>query len=238
MRRGWAEAPVPDLPAAPHGAPFARQAQALARRWQRGVPGVVALLAMAPEQRGYVPLAEARARGCREAAALVLLYPLADTAHIALTLRRADLADHAGQVSLPGGRCEPGEAPATCALREAWEELAVPPELVTVIGPLTPVYIAPSGHCVHPLLAVAPSRPPFRPAEAEVAALLEVPLAHLTDSAYRRHETWQLHGEPRQVPFFALAGHKVWGATAMMLSELAALWSTLEDGAVADAQPA
>lgn len=195
------------------------------------------LLEMAPEQRGYVPVAEARQRGCREAAALVLLYPLADRAHIALTLRRLDLADHAGQVSLPGGRCEPGEAPADCALREAWEELAVPPEVVRVIGPLTPLYIAPSGHCVQPLLAVALSRPAFQPAEAEVAALLEVPLDHLTNLAYRHRETWQLRGEARQVPFFSIAGHKVWGATAMILNELAVLWSTAGLDEVRDAQP-
>jgi 8-oxo-dGTP pyrophosphatase MutT (NUDIX family) len=204
---------------------FQRQVAAVAMRLRAGLPGEVAMRAMAPERRNTTPVAEARERGCREAAALALLYPQDGAAHTVLTLRRADLPDHAGQVSLPGGRCQPGEASLDCAIREAFEELAVPPDRLELLGALTPVYIAPSGHCVQPFLASLAERPVFRPAIGEVADVIEVPLTLLADPATRGQELWELGGQPRLVPFFALGPHKVWGATAMVLAELATLWS-------------
>jgi 8-oxo-dGTP pyrophosphatase MutT (NUDIX family) len=179
---------------------------------------------MSPEQREVTAIAAAREQGCREAAALALLYPLGEVAHIVLTLRRPDLPDHAGQVSLPGGRCQPDEAAVACAIREAWEELAVPPDEVELLGALTPLYIAPSGHCVQPFVASLPQRPEFRPALGEVAEVIEVAMDELADPNHVQRETWELRGTARVVPFFAVGGHKVWGATAMMLAELCALW--------------
>lgn len=204
---------------------FARQLATLALRLRAGLPGPTAQASMSPEQRDVTPIAAARAQGCREAAALALVYPHGEVAHIVLTLRRRDLPDHAGQVSLPGGRCQPGEAAVACAIREAWEELAVPPDEVELLGPLTPLYIAPSGHCVQPFVASMPRRPEFRPALGEVAEVIEVALDDLAGRGLLRRETWELRGTLREVPFFAVGGHKVWGATAMMLAELCALWS-------------
>jgi 8-oxo-dGTP pyrophosphatase MutT (NUDIX family) len=197
----------------------------LARRLRQGLPGVPALLTMAPPGRGYVPIAEARAKGCREAAALVLIYPHQGQAHVVLTLRHADLTHHASQVSFPGGRCDPGEAPVDCALREAFEELAVPPAQLALLGPLTPVYIAPSSHCVQAFLATMSERPTFQPAATEVAAVIEVPLAHVVGATHRQRADWVLRGEVRDVPFFLFDDHRVWGATAMLLAELGVLWA-------------
>jgi 8-oxo-dGTP pyrophosphatase MutT (NUDIX family) len=215
--------------------PFDRDMARLALQLRRGLPGVPALLAMAPAGRGFLTIEAARAAGCREAAALAALYPVEGVAHLALTVRRADLPEHAGQVSLPGGRCRPGEPALACAVREAWEELALPPDRLAVLGPLTPVYIPPSAHCVQPYLASLPERPVFRPDPGEVAELIEVPLDALIDPACRRRETWQLGGEAREVPFFAFGGPPVWGATAMMLAELAALWAPVRAAERADA---
>jgi hypothetical protein len=72
-------------------------------------------------------------------------------------------------------------------------------------------------------VAWADYRPEFRPDPYEVAQLIETPLLDLLDEANRRSETWDLRGHTGEVPFFAIQGHTIWGATAMMLSELLAL---------------
>jgi 8-oxo-dGTP pyrophosphatase MutT (NUDIX family) len=216
-------------------AAFASHVSALRRRLAEGLPGESALSAMAPSGRRHTPMDEAHAGGCREAAALMLLYPVADLAYTVLTLRHANMPEHAGQVSLPGGRRRSTESLAACAVREAEEELGVASETLTVLGALTPVYIPPSLHCVFPYLAVTDTRPNFEPESREVAEVIEVPMADLANAAFRRRETWVIRGESRDVPYFEFGGHKVWGATAMMLSELEVVWRATQADAKRDA---
>jgi 8-oxo-dGTP pyrophosphatase MutT (NUDIX family) len=178
---------------------------------------------MTTSPRPYIPIDEARANGCREAGALVLLYPVAGEAHTVLTLRSTSLQDHAGQISLPGGGLEVGEDALGAALREAHEEVGIRVDALDILGALTPLFIPPSGFCLSPVVAATPSRPDFRPDGLEVEEVIEVALADL-DDAHRRVETWDIRGELRRVPYYALGSYKVWGATAMVLSELAALW--------------
>lgn len=208
-----------------HHALFDAHVQHLQWRLARPLPGLPAMMAMAPSARTFVPVEAARAAGCREACTLVLLYPIDGRVHTVLTLRSGDLQDHAGQVSLPGGQIDPGEDLATCALREAGEELGIAADAVRIIGRLTPIYIAPSDFCVSPVMAAASRRPEFRSDGREVAEVIELPLDRLLDPAARRIETWDFGGTTRDVPFFAVGGHKIWGATAMVLSELATVWS-------------
>lgn len=152
---------------------------------------------------------------------LLLLYESGGETYLVLTLRRDDLESHAGQVSLPGGRREEAETLVATALRETHEEIGVPPSAVTILGQLTPLYILPSDYEVHPFVAWYEDgeRPIFVPESREVAEIIEVPLDHLLDPATRQEEPWQLHSYEIMVPFFAVGKHKVWGATAMMLSE-------------------
>jgi len=192
------------------------------------LPGLPAQLAMAPEHRGDPQQWEEAARRARRAAVLTLLYPLADRqSGLVLTLRQRALKAHSGQVSLPGGRIDPGETPVEAALREGHEEVGVPAGAPAVLGALTDLYIPPSDYTVTPVLAALPERPALRRQQAEVAALIEIPLAALVDSSLRREATWRLGGADVRVPFYALAGYEVWGATAMMLAELAALLEEL-----------
>ena len=139
-----------------------------------------------------------------------------------LTRRREDMNSHAGQVSFPGGRREDGEPFVQTALRETEEEVGVPPSSLTVLGQLTPIYILPSDYEVHPFVAWCENgqRPSFQPSDAEVAELLEVPLTYLLDPANRHEEPWNIRGFAMTVPFYEVAGHKVWVVTDMMLSEL------------------
>src|SRR6187455_3398664 len=105
--------------------------------------------------------------GLRHAAALLLLYPHDGQWHVPLTLRGSTLRHHTGQVSLPGGRLDRGESVEAAALREAHEEIGVAPEAVEVLGSLTPLPIAVSGHLLHPVVGVARARPAFVLAEHE-----------------------------------------------------------------------
>lgn len=157
----------------------------------------------------------------RVGAVLLLIYPHDAELHLILTRRRDDLPAHAGQISFPGGRQEEAETLLEAALRETEEEIGVPTTAVTPLGQLTPIYIPPSGFLVHPFVGwYRPARrPTFHPAVEEVAELIEAPLRHLLDPTNATEALWDFHGHEVLVPYFTLNGHKVWGATAIMLSE-------------------
>jgi 8-oxo-dGTP pyrophosphatase MutT (NUDIX family) len=181
--------------------------------------GVAAQLLMAPALRPKERPA-GLATTPRLGAVLLLLYCADDELHLVLTLRPTYDGIHSGQVSCPGGRHEPPETLATTALRETEEEIGVPPAAVALLGQLTPLYILPSDYEVHPFVGChAGGRPRFVSHPREVAAVIETPLRLLLDPATRAEEEWELRGLRMAVPFFLVDGHKVWGATAMMLSE-------------------
>ncbi len=195
--------------------------EALRGRLARSLPGPAAHLSMAPHRVRYPGALLPEGKDCRKAAVLVLLYPRAGETTLALTLRQPTLRDHSGQVSLPGGTIDAGETPEQAALREGWEEIGVPADRPDVLGRLTEIYIPPSNFCVQPVVAALDSGFEFRTQEAEVAELLEVPAGWLLDAGRRGVETREILGAPTEVPYVDIAGHHVWGATAMMLAELA-----------------
>jgi 8-oxo-dGTP pyrophosphatase MutT (NUDIX family) len=186
---------------------------------EEGLPGLEAQLALAPHLRPGWPaggaLEEARA-----AAALLVVFPRRDIAHLLLTLRASALPHHAAQISLPGGRVEPGETIEQAALREAHEETGLDPLHVEVLGSLTPIHIAVSGFMLHPVLGVAEREPRFQAAAREVERILEVPVADLLDETRFGWASVTRAGMALDVPCFRLAGEEVWGATAMVLAEL------------------
>ena len=198
---------------------------ALRARLAAPLPGHDAHAEMAPfPARATVDTLSTELNEGRPAATLVLLYPGDQgEARFVLTVRHGDLRDHAGQVSLPGGSLEPGETPEAAARREAWEEVGVDPESLEVLGGLTPIYIPPSRFSVWPFVARAPRRPPFVAQETEVTEILDVPLAHLLDRSRRQRALRDAPLGRFDVPHFDLAGFEVWGATAMMLAEFAAV---------------
>jgi len=159
----------------------------------------------------------------RPASVLILLFPRDGTPHVVLTVRGAGLPHHADQISLPGGRPEPGETPEETALREAVEEIGLDVTGVTITGRLTPVHIGVSGFTVQPIVALSDTAPVFVPAPGEVAAVLEVPLALLADPATLRAGRRARGGVEIDAPYFAIGDHQVWGATAMLLGELLAV---------------
>jgi 8-oxo-dGTP pyrophosphatase MutT (NUDIX family) len=196
----------------------------LSARLQRPLPGHEAHTTMAPRYSARQEALSVQDTDCREAGVLALLLPQPNgSPTIVLTVRRDELPDHAGQISFPGGQREETEPLVETALREAKEEIDLDPNLVHLLGTLTPLYIPPSNFCVHPHVGVVNHDPVLTPRDREVERVLRAPLDHLLPPEARVVEPWRLHGTTVEVPYYDVAGHTVWGATAMMLAELLAV---------------
>lgn len=168
------------------------------------------------------------ARAARPAAVLVPLHagPQGEP-RLLFTERAAALARHSGEISFPGGQQDPGDRSlAATALREAREEIGLPAERVTLLGALPPVFTVVSNYLIWPQVGlVAGGLDEIAPAisPAEVAALIDAPLADLADPAIAHTEVWQRGGVPHTVYFYQHGPHRIWGATARILSDLLAL---------------
>jgi 8-oxo-dGTP pyrophosphatase MutT (NUDIX family) len=123
-------------------------------------------------------------------AVLVALFEEAGEARVILTRRSQNLRFHQGEVSFPGGRCDPGESAAQCALREAREETGLDPGLVTVTGELSPLATFSSDSFITPVVGVVEGRPPMKANPAEVDLVFDVELAALVADGVFREERW------------------------------------------------
>jgi 8-oxo-dGTP pyrophosphatase MutT (NUDIX family) len=163
-------------------------------------------------------LPELRAEAEIAAAVLIAITDRAEPGVI-LTVRREDLRTHAGQIAFPGGRIDPGEDTVAAALREAHEEILVPPELVGVVGTIEP-YRTVTGYIVTPVLGVVPPDLSLEPHEHEVADLFEAPLAFLLDPANQQWKSALFQGRTRHYYEIVWNDRRIWGATAAMIVNL------------------
>lgn len=157
----------------------------------------------------------------RKASVLVLLYPVQTSLWFVLTQRAQNPHDvHSGQISLPGGSRERDEMPEQTALRETYEELGVDETQIRILGELSSLYIPPSDFVVRPFVGHTSERPAWNPGENEVVEVLECSLEWLLDDTHKIIEDWHFNDRTMRVPWYDMRGHKVWGATAIILSEL------------------
>jgi 8-oxo-dGTP pyrophosphatase MutT (NUDIX family) len=161
----------------------------------------------------------------KQSAVLCLLYPVDGLLHILLMKRREDKTAHSGQVSFPGGRHEPIDATMQAtALREAHEEVGINAADVDVLGALTPLYIPVSNFQVYPFVGYLPARPGLSLSHSEVSYTIEVPLATLLHAQRKTIADVVSPAIPdviRKVNAYKLEdGTIIWGATAMIISEL------------------
>ena len=159
----------------------------------------------------------------RPAATLLAIYPDATgRLVIPLTIRRDELRAHAGEVSLPGGSVDVGDADVeAAALREAWEEIGLEPDLVRIVGRLDPVWIPVSNFELVPVVGTVVTRPALVPQDSEVAAVVELPLEALHDDEVLGEEAFSARGITIRAGAYRYGGVRVWGATAITLGMLA-----------------
>ncbi len=179
---------------------------------------VDAQLCMAPQARPIRRPANMSGQA-RRASVLVLLFPTSAGLSLVLLRRAYNPRDvHSGQISLPGGSREGNETPVQTALRETREELGVT-EAVEILGTLGRLYVPPSDFEVRPVVGDVPARPLWQPGAGEVCDVLECPLQWLLDDAHKASGEMTEHGHIIHTPWYDVRGYRVWGATAIILSE-------------------
>lgn len=169
--------------------------------------------------------------GITPAAVLVAVVSRAQPTVI-LTLRPDTMRKHPGQISFPGGRIDPDDdGPVAAALREAEEEIGLPPDVVEVIG-VADRYRTVTGFEVTPVVGIIPPDLALAPHPGEVAAMFEAPLHYLLDPVHQRVRTAEWRGRARSYYEIEWEGRRIWGATAAMIVNLSRRLA-LESGAAA-----
>jgi 8-oxo-dGTP pyrophosphatase MutT (NUDIX family) len=185
-----------------------------------------------PEEVGRVLLAPADAmalevHGSTDAAVLVPVYVTDGDLHVVFTRRREDLRRHAGEVSFPGGRFDEGEADLLAtALREAHEEIGLPPDAVRILGALQPTPTIATGFAVYPFVGLIEPGRTWALSAREVAEVIEFSIPQLRGGYGRRRLLRR--GLPIRTDTYQVGEHLIWGATARILSDLLERLDTIE----------
>lgn len=191
----------------------------LKQRLQQPLPGESAHKKMASASR--LRLNAKPNERTRRSAVLICFYPYQNSIFLPLILRPQYDGVHAGQMAFPGGRMERFDENLTrTALREAQEEVGIRVSDVKILGLLTELFIPPSNFYVQPVVGMLPYRPDFYPDPREVEAVVEVDLDTLLDETIVGDSQIDVRGVLIDAPFYQIQGQRVWGATAMMISEL------------------
>ena len=156
----------------------------------------------------------------KKAAVMALFYPKNNQTHLVLIQRTAH-GIHSSQIALPGGKQEEQDPNlAYTAVRETQEEIGIEAQKINMITPLSAIYVPPSNFLVHPYIGHLEQTPEFTLQADEVAQIIEVPLADFLSAPTTLHNIKASYSEFTSVPAYTFHGNIVWGATAMILSEL------------------
>jgi 8-oxo-dGTP pyrophosphatase MutT (NUDIX family) len=156
------------------------------------------------------------------AAVLILFYPKDSITHLVLIVRNSYEGVHSSQISFPGGKYENEDTSfEATALRETHEEIGIEPDKIEILRGFTKLYIPPSNFMVYPFLGICKEEIVFNPNPDEVSAIVELPLStFLSDAIMVKSKIKTSYSNAIDVPVFKIEEHIVWGATAMILSEL------------------
>lgn len=188
----------------------------------RSLPGEAAQRIMAPDMRGSLQNYQAKLSQAKKAAVLAVLENYNNETYLIVTLRKTYKGVHSGQISLPGGKKEfADQSFLATALRETHEEIGVAPSALSLASPLSPIYIPPSNYYVEPFVAFADAELTLVPEEKEVEKIYRLPLKELLNQENTIATSVQVGTNSRlNTPAFLINKLTIWGATAMILSEL------------------
>ncbi len=190
--------------------------QLIARALQNPLPGSEAQYRMAPSSRRLSGLSSK----ARQAAVMILMFPTEDDISICFIQRTEYHGAHSGQISFPGGTYEEGDTSLEATVkRETLEETGIDAKMIRLLGKLTPLPVPVSNFLVHPFAGYLDYEPIFNPDPLEVSFMILAPMRVLLDPQTIQKEKWNLMNESVMVPFYHVNGYRIWGATAMILSE-------------------
>jgi len=155
-----------------------------------------------------------------KSAVLIPIVKGASGLELLLTKRTDRVEHHKGQISFPGGACDPAEiTPSETALRESQEEIGLPPSAVSLLGPMDDIQ-TPSGFIITPVVGYIETLPPLHLNADEVAEVVLVPFEKFFDDTLRRSKSREVEGKIVEVFFYDVWKEPVWGATALFVKRL------------------
>ena len=187
------------------------------------LPASEAHYKMAPLERiRELNIAEIENKNPKNAAVMMLFYPKGEVAHLVLIVRNTYPGVHSSQIAFPGGKVEETDSDLQeTALRETFEEIGIPANQINVVRNFSSIYIPPSNFLVYPFMGISTTELQFVLQDEEVAGIIEMPVAMLLDDSIIAQRILDTsYAKEMKVPVFQIQEHAVWGATAMMLSEL------------------
>ena len=188
-----------------------------------GLPASEAHFKMAPLERiESMKNLKIETKNPKTAAVMMLFYPKNGETHLVLIVRNSYQGVHSAQIAFPGGKYEPRDQIfENTALRETHEEIGIPPDSIEILKAFTRLYIPPSNFMVYPFFGICRDEIVFVPDTSEVADIIELPLSvFIGDDILVSVNLTTSYAENIMVPAFKIEEYIVWGATAMMLSEL------------------
>lgn len=190
------------------------------KEFQKELPGSEAQQKMSPSIRNHSN-EKNDPRLARDSSVLILFYQKGEQLYFPLIERTNGDHKHSGQISLPGGKYELSDKNLIdTAIRETEEELGLLADKIHVIGPITGLYIPISNFQVQPIVAFYDGLPQFKADSFEVNQIIETEIQELFNKKNKHEEIIHKNGFDLKAPYYNVKGHKLWGATAMIVSEL------------------